>query len=232
MLSRLNPEHIFACANLLNISNSLSLTELSVSSMSEWISSNEYTGHNCFFISIVAHSQSVYSGWESCDSKYRSNLLKSRQLKIFFLSTLNRWFLSFYSSSVLKHSKTNLCASNPWRNGSASDSRSEGCVFKQHRDQLFAFPAVNLSLSHCTAFLCRKKAASIAALNLLLNAVSSQFGTHSCVFKTFNIGNSSFVSESHHTNTENYFFFNFGHVRKAFYSAWVKLWTAMKKVTF
>jgi len=36
-----------------------SLNELIVCFMSEWISSNEYTGHNCFFISIVAHSQSV-----------------------------------------------------------------------------------------------------------------------------------------------------------------------------
>jgi len=59
MLSRLNSEHIFACANLLNISNSLALIELIVYFMSEWISSNAYTGHNCFFISIVAHSQSV-----------------------------------------------------------------------------------------------------------------------------------------------------------------------------
>ena len=25
----------------------------------------------------------------------------------------------------------------PWRNGSASDSRSEGCVFKSRRGQLF-----------------------------------------------------------------------------------------------
>ena len=77
-----------------------------------------------------------------------------------------------------------ICASTPWRNGSASDSRSEGFVFKSRRDQLFAFPAVNSSLSLCTVIPCRKKAASIAALNLLLNAISSHFGTHSCMFET------------------------------------------------
>ena len=82
------------------------------------------------------------------------------------------------------YSKKNLRASTPWRNGSASDSRSEGCVFKSRRDQLFDFPAVNSSLSPCTVILNRKKAASIAGLNLLLNAVSSQFGTHSYMFKT------------------------------------------------
>ena len=27
----------------------------------------------------------------------------------------------------------------PWRNGSASDSRSEGCVFKSRRGHLFSF---------------------------------------------------------------------------------------------
>ena len=27
----------------------------------------------------------------------------------------------------------------PWRNGSASDSRSEGCVFESRRDQSFSF---------------------------------------------------------------------------------------------
>jgi len=49
---------------------------------------------------------------------------------------------------------------------------------------LFALPAVNSSLSNCTVILCGKKAASITALNLLLNAISSQSGTHSCMFKT------------------------------------------------
>ena len=34
----------------------------------------------------------------------------------------------------------------PWRNGSASDSRSEGCVFKSRRGQL----SVCLYLSHFT----------------------------------------------------------------------------------
>jgi len=43
---------------------------------------------------------------------------------------------------------------------------------------------VNSSLSPCTVILCRKKEASIAELNLLLNAISSQFGTHSYMFKT------------------------------------------------
>ena len=56
-------------------------------------------------------------------------------------------------------------------------------VFKSRRDQLFALPAVNSSLSPCTVILWRKKAASIAALYLLLNAISSQFGTHSYMFK-------------------------------------------------
>ena len=37
---------------------------------------------------------------------------------------------------VIKRQRTQL---TPWRNGSASDSRSEGCVFKSRRGQLRIF---------------------------------------------------------------------------------------------
>ena len=38
--------------------------------------------------------------------------------------------------------------STPWRNGSASDSRSEGCVFESRRGQLtfFAIILINISI--------------------------------------------------------------------------------------
>ena len=38
---------------------------------------------------------------------------------------------------VLSYSKQMACMETPWRNGSASDSRSEGCVFKSRRGQYF-----------------------------------------------------------------------------------------------
>ena len=38
---------------------------------------------------------------------------------------------------VLSYSKQMACMETPWRNGSASDSRSEGCVFKSRPGQRF-----------------------------------------------------------------------------------------------
>ena len=35
----------------------------------------------------------------------------------------------------------------PWRNGSASDSRSEGCVFKSRRGQLTFFAIILITIS-------------------------------------------------------------------------------------
>jgi len=49
---------------------------------------------------------------------------------------------------------------------------------------LVVFRASNWSLFNCTKTLCKKKTASATALNLLLNAVSSQLGTHFCVCKS------------------------------------------------
>ena len=47
------------------------------------------------------------------------------------------------------------------------------------------FPTLNWSwLQWIAVALCRKKAASATALNLLLNAVSSQSGRHFCVCKS------------------------------------------------
>ena len=62
-----------------------------------------------------------------------------------------RLFLSRGINSLSKHDIIidlssyelhNVAALTPWRNGSASDSRSEGCVFKSRRGQLsfFSFP--------------------------------------------------------------------------------------------
>ena len=39
-------------------------------------------------------------------------------------------------------------AVTPWRNGSASDSRSEGCVFKSRRGQIFS--KLHMQTSNCT----------------------------------------------------------------------------------
>ena len=85
-----------------------------------------------------------YSRWESCDLKHRGNSLKSRQLKMFFLSSLNCLFLWFYSYSVQKHIQNKPMCIDSWRNGSASDSRSEGCVLKSSRGQLFAISYTKL----------------------------------------------------------------------------------------
>ena len=41
----------------------------------------------------------------------------------------------------------------PWRNGSASDSRSEGCVFKSRRGHSFLFFGFSLFL-FCASLLC------------------------------------------------------------------------------
>ena len=38
----------------------------------------------------------------------------------------------------------------PWRNGSASDSRSEGCVFESRRGQSVIL--INSNLCHCNYF--------------------------------------------------------------------------------
>ena len=51
------------------------------------------------------------------------------------VSTLD--FESSDPSSNLGRTSHNL---TPWRNGSASDSRSEGCVFESRRGQIFLGP--------------------------------------------------------------------------------------------
>ena len=134
MLSRLNSEHILRVQIFsISVIHFLSPNWFFPPCQSESHQTN--TQGTTVSSSALWHIRKAsYSGWERCDSKHRSNLVKSRQLKIFLRSTLYRWFLSFYSSSVLKHSKTNLCASNPWRNGSASDSRSEGCYLVSIRN--------------------------------------------------------------------------------------------------
>ena len=46
------------------------------------------------------------------------------------------------SPSVTSHIMENLsviCTTTPWRNGSASDSRSEGCVFESRRGHNYIF---------------------------------------------------------------------------------------------
>jgi len=52
------------------------------------------------------------------------------------------------------------------------------------RGQLVVYPALHQSLFNCTKSLGIKNAASATALNLLLNATSSQFGTHFCLCKS------------------------------------------------
>ena len=50
-------------------------------------------------------------------------------------SNLGRTFILFPSLFSLSVNKL-----TPWRNGSASDSRSEGCVFESRRGQKYFFP--------------------------------------------------------------------------------------------
>ena len=40
-----------------------------------------------------------------------------------------------YAISFLRLNTERVYITTPWRNGSASDSRSEGCVFKSRRGQ-------------------------------------------------------------------------------------------------
>ena len=47
-------------------------------------------------------------------------------------SILGQYFLKLYTLVVAQ-----TCQLTPWRNGSASDSRSEGCVFESRRGQTF-----------------------------------------------------------------------------------------------
>ena len=47
--------------------------------------------------------------------------------------------LDFESSDPSSNLGGTLSQLTPWRNGSASDSRSEGCVFKSRRGHLFSF---------------------------------------------------------------------------------------------
>ena len=67
-----------------------------------------------------------------------------------------RLFLSRGINSLSKHDiiidlssyeLPNVAALTPWRNGSASDSRSEGCVFKSRRGQL-SFLFFSIFLKH------------------------------------------------------------------------------------
>ena len=53
-----------------------------------------------------------------------------------FLGFLNRFYGRNKSGRVCTIFRGNY-SKTPWRNGSASDSRSEGCVFKSRRGQIF-----------------------------------------------------------------------------------------------
>ena len=61
-------------------------------------------------------------------------------------SNLGRTLILFPSSIYLFANKL-----TPWRNGSASDSRSEGCVFESRRGQTFLTPAF---CQHTACMLC------------------------------------------------------------------------------
>ena len=148
VLPRLNSEHIFACANLLNISNSLlsqridCLLHVRVNLIKRKHRAQLFLHQLCgTFAKRLNQDEKVVILNVEVTSLYHVNLRYS-----FFLHII----VFFYDFTVILFwniSKRNLCASTPWRNGSASDSRSEGCVFKSRRDQLFAFPALNSSVS-------------------------------------------------------------------------------------
>ena len=56
------------------------------------------------------------------------------------ISTQNNCYIFFQSKQVSLTININcVYYKTPWRNGSASDSRSEGCVFKSRRGHLFSF---------------------------------------------------------------------------------------------
>ena len=48
--------------------------------------------------------------------------------------------LDFESSDPSSNLGGTFAMLTPWRNGSASDSRSEGCVFESRRGQKYFFP--------------------------------------------------------------------------------------------
>ena len=62
-------------------------------------------------------------------------------------SSLSDWHAMFGSIII-----TTKYYPTPWRNGSASDSRSEGCVFKSRRGQCFTHRKLNsLYVNHATS---------------------------------------------------------------------------------
>jgi len=70
MLSRLNPEHIFACANLLNIITSLLSQRIDV--FSSFLCESHQTNAHFTTVSFSAlwHiRKALYSGWGCCDPK-------------------------------------------------------------------------------------------------------------------------------------------------------------------
>ena len=64
-----------------------------------------------------------------CQDLYRANDLCSWRFESLILC--------FYM--YFKRETKRRLQSTPWRNGSASDSRSEGCVFKSRRGQVLSF---------------------------------------------------------------------------------------------
>ncbi len=62
--------------------------------------------------------------------------MKYVHVKLFVNKTRRRYDKRF-SSYIAFNNRS--AATTPWRNGSASDSRSEGCVFKSRRGQKQTF---------------------------------------------------------------------------------------------
>ena len=181
MLSRLNPEHILPCSELLNISNSLSLTDLIISFICVWILPDKY--RQLFLPQLWAHSQSVLlrigrlctaikqeTSWNDLDDSYFS----------FCFQVDRQWFYCFfwsktYRKQIFVHRLRGAMVAR------LTPDRKVTCSSHVVVSSSFFVHSTGLGF---TGILRRKKAASATAFNPLLNATSSQPGSYSWVWKS------------------------------------------------
>jgi len=183
MLSRLNSEHIRACSKLLKIRNSLLSP---IWSFPSFVSESYHTNaDNYFFFNFGHIRKASYSGWGKLWTAIK-NVKFSNQVDVtyfsFFFWLVLPWFYSFFNSETYRKQtfvhrlRGDLPAHlTPDQKVACSSHVVISCSL---------FPALNWSWFRWVVLLCRKKAARFTALNLFLNATSSQSGTHFCVSKS------------------------------------------------
>ena len=182
MLSRLNSEHIRACSKLLKIRNSLLSP---IWSFPSFVSESCHTNtDNYFFFNFGHIRKASYSGWGKLRTAIKnvkfSNQVDVRYFSFFFWLVLP-WFYCFFNSETYRK-QTFVHRLRCGMSARLTPDQNVAC--SSHVGASWWFVVHLTSLCLIAQKLSAKKAASATALNLLLNAISSQFGTHFCVCKS------------------------------------------------